>query len=240
MTAWLLKPSERYELARRLARFRIEELAAVLIFVAVRILAAAIGGASAWIGASRFGGTSLPFFVLPIGFGLGWYIPGMLLYGMMKRRQASIAQGLPDALELLVVCSEAGLALDSALDRVATELRQSQPALAEELAVTSADLRVLPDPNVALGNLARRIDLGAVRTVVTCISQTLRYGTPLAQALRVAASDLRNDALILLEERAGRLPVLLTIPMILLILPTVFLIVGGPSVLQAIDAFSGP
>jgi tight adherence protein C len=238
--AWLLRPSERYELARRLARFHIEELAGVMTYLVLRIVAAAGGAVGAWIAAGQFGETSLPIFVLPIGLGAGWLIPGSLLRAMMKRRQASIEQGLPDALELLVVCTEAGLALDSALDRVATELRQSQPALAEELAVTSAELKVLPDPNVALGNLGRRIDVDAIRAVVTCISQTLRYGTPLAQALRVASSDLRNDGLILLEERAGRLPVLLTIPMILLILPTIFLIVGGPSVLQALDAFYAP
>jgi tight adherence protein C len=237
---WLLKPSERYELARRLARFQIEEMPGALMFIAIRTLAAAAGLAAAWSAAGVFGVTSLPFFLAPLGLAAGWFIPGSILRTLMKRRQAAIAQGLPDALELLVVCSEAGLALAPALGRVASELRQSQPALAEELAVTAADLKVLPDPNVALGNLARRIDLPVIRTIVTCIAQTMRYGTPLAQALRVAASDLRNDAMILLEERAGRLPVLLTIPMILFILPTVFLIVGGPSVLQAIDAFGGP
>jgi tight adherence protein C len=129
------------------------------------------------------------------------------------------------------------MALEAALGRVALELNQSQPALAGELAITSAELKVLPDPDVALANLGRRVEIEAVRTMVTCISQTLRYGTPLAQALRLAASDLRNASLLALEEQAGRLPVLLTIPMILLILPTVFMIVAGPSVLRALDTF---
>jgi tight adherence protein C len=235
----MLPPAERYELARRLARLGIEESAGVMMFVALRLLltvAAAIGG---WSAGAEFGdlGAQIPVAGMIAGLAIGWIFPGSILRSLVKRRRRAIEQGLPDALELLVVCTQAGMALEAALGRVALELNQSQPALAGELAITSAELKVLPDPDVALANLARRVEVEAVRTMVTCISQTLRYGTPLAQALRLAASDLRNASLLELEEQAGRLPVMLTIPMILLILPTVFMIVAGPSVIRALDTF---
>jgi tight adherence protein C len=146
--------------------------------------------------------------------------------------------GLPEALELLVVCVEAGLALEDSIDRVTEELKLSQPVLAEELALTSADLKILPDRDIALHNLADRIAEPSVRSVVTTLSQTLRYGTPLAQALRTSAAELRSESLMTLEERANRLPTLLTVPMMLFILPTIFLIVGGPAVLRLTDILS--
>ena len=147
------------------------------------------------------------------------------------------AEGLPDAIELLVVCVEAGLALEDGIDRIVIELKHSQPKLAEELALTSADLKILSSRDQALANLAERIDTPSVRSVVTTLSQTLRYGTPLAQAMRVVAADMRNDSLFQLEERANRLPVMMTIPMMLFIMPTIFLIVGGPAALKLMDHF---
>ncbi len=121
------------------------------------------------------------------------------------------------------------------MNRIVGELKASHPLLAQELALTSADLRVLPSRDEALRRLAQRINLPSVQSVVTALSQTLRYGTPLAQALRVVASELRNEALMRLEEQANRLPVLLTIPMILFILPSLFLIIGGPAALRIWD-----
>jgi tight adherence protein C len=115
-------------------------------------------------------------------------------------------------------------------------LLQSQPALGEELARTSADLKILPSREQALANLAGRVDMPSVRTVVTTLSQTLRYGTPLAQGLRVVSGELRNDTLVRLEERANQLPTLMTIPMMLFIMPTIFMIVAGPAALHVIDA----
>jgi tight adherence protein C len=109
--------------------------------------------------------------------------------------------------------------------------------LAEELALTSADLKILPSRDRALANFAERVQVPSVRTVVTTLAQTMRYGTPLAQALRVVASELRNDSLMRLEERANQLPTLMTIPMMIFIMPTIFLIVGGPAALRMLDAF---
>jgi tight adherence protein C len=149
----------------------------------------------------------------------------------------SIESGLPDAIELLCISVEAGLALEDAIDRVVPELWRSQPTMAEELALTSADLKILPSRDAALRRLSARVAVPSVHSVVTTLSQTLRYGTPLAQALRVVASELRNNSLIRLEERANKMPVLLTIPMVLFILPCVFMVIGGPTALRLIDAF---
>jgi tight adherence protein C len=175
---------------------------------------------------------------LAFGFAVvGWFIVPWYLRRRVKKRIGVVETGLPEALELLVVCVEAGLSLDDALERVVGELGASRPELAEELALTSADLKILSSRDKALFNLAERVDLASVRSVVTTLAQSMRYGTPLAQALRVVASDLRNDSLIRLEERANRLPVLLTVPMMLFIMPTIFLIVGGPAALRLMDVF---
>jgi len=170
--------------------------------------------------------------LLAIVFGAaGWIAPAFMLQRATRRHAKAVADGLPEALELLVICVEAGLSLEDGVDRITSELHWSQPDLADELMLTSADLKILPDRDQALGNLAKRVDVPSVRSVVTALSQTLRYGTPLAQALRVTAAELRNDALVRMEERANRLPTLMTVPMMLFIMPTIFLIIGGPAVL---------
>jgi tight adherence protein C len=168
---------------------------------------------------------------------IGYFVPTMVIHRLVKKHAKAVVAGLPDALELMVICVEAGIAFEDGIDRVAAELRNTQPALAEELALTSADLKILPSRDQALANLAERIDMPSVRSVATTLSQTLRYGTPLTQALRVVAAELRNDTLVRLEERANQLPTLMTIPMMLFILPTLFIIVAGPAALRVIDTF---
>jgi tight adherence protein C len=170
----------------------------------------------------------------------GWILPIFIIAHLVKKRMKAIASGLPNALDLLVVCVEAGLSLEDGLQRVARELQDSQPALAEELALTWAEASILPDRIQALVNLSNRIDSPGVRTVVGMLSQSLRFGTPLGQSLRVGATEMRNDQMTKLEERASRLPALMTIPVMLFIMPTIFLIVGGPAALTLMDVFSGP
>ena len=178
----------------------------------------------------------MPMLISMAGGIAGWFIPGMIIGKMIKARTKAVVAGLPDALELLVICVEAGLAFEDGLGRIVGELEKSQPALAEELAFTAADLKILPSREQALANFAERIDAPSIRSVVTTLTQTLRYGTPLAQALRMVASELRNDTLVRLEERANQLPTLMTIPMMLFIMPTIFLIVAGPAALRVMDA----
>jgi tight adherence protein C len=180
----------------------------------------------------------LPFVGMAMAAILGWLVPIVVVRHGIKKRIKVVSAGMPDALELLVVCVEAGLSLDDGLDRVVEELAHSQPALAEELALTSADLKILPSRDQALANFAARVDIPSVRSVITTLSQTLRFGTPLAQSLRVVAAEMRNDYLIKLEEQANRLPALLTLPVIIFLMPTIFLIVGGPAALRLIDGFA--
>ncbi len=172
-----------------------------------------------------------------LGAIFGWFLPHLVVDRLALNRRRSVARGLADAIELLVIAVEAGLSLDEAIDRIVHELRSAQPAMAEELALTGADLKILPSRDEALRRLAARVNLPSVQSVVTTLSQTMRYGTPLAQALRVVAAERRNDDLIRLEEQANRIPVLLTIPMIVFILPSIFLVIGGPAALEIFDQF---
>ena len=237
-----LSPAAQREIVRRFARLGVAPHRALTAFTRWRDLPSSWSWA--WRSSSGraafrpFRRTGLLLVVVPaMGAIVGWFVPSMLLARAVKQRTKAVKAGLPDALELLVVCVEAGLSLEDGLDRVVTELRRSQPALADELGLTLADLRILPSRDQALLNFADRIDIPNVRSVVTTLAQTLRYGTPLAQSLRVVAAEMRDDFLIELEERANRLPAYLTLPVILFLMPTIFLVVGGPAALRLIDAF---
>lgn len=170
-----------------------------------------------------------------VGAVVGWLVPSILIGMSARQRAKEVATAMPEALDLLVICVDAGLSLEDGLVRVATEMGQLRPALADELALTSADLQILPSRDEALMRMADRVDIPSIRSVVMTLAQTLQYGTPLAQALRVISAQMRDDALIQLEERANQLPALLTVPMMLFIMPTIFLVVGGPAALQLID-----
>jgi tight adherence protein C len=168
----------------------------------------------------------------------GWRLPDLVLTRLAKRRREAIERGLPDALDLLVICGEAGLGLDIAFERVAREMKQAHPELGAELAITAAEMRVLPDRFLALANMADRLKLETLRSLVATLSQTMRYGTPLGQALRVLANEMRRDRLTRFEAKAARLPVLITLPMIGFILPCVFIVVAGPAALDLIHTLS--
>jgi len=168
-----------------------------------------------------------------------WFIPMWLIRRKVKKHKQAVGHGLADALDLLAVCMEAGIALESSLQRVARELKSSHPDLAEELALTWAEISILPNREQAFGNFAARINLPSVRSVVSMLIQSFRYGTPLVNGLRVAAAEIRLDQITNLEERANRLPALMTIPVMLFIMPTIFLIVGGPAVIRIMSIFSG-
>ncbi len=168
----------------------------------------------------------------------GLLAPDMMLRGIRKRYLASVERAMPDALDLLVICAEAGLALEQGMERVAGEIRVSSPACAVELTLTHNELRILADRRTALINMGRRTGLVSLQRLAGTLAQALQYGTPLSQALRALAADLRTEALTRFETRAARLPVLMTLPMILFILPCVFLVVAGPAVLSIIISVS--
>lgn len=237
--AGTVPPREERELLRRLGSLEVPAELAGPLFFAFRLLLGALlvaGLALASWGLADALPLALRLALCGLfGAGAGWFLPFYVVRRLAVRRVRTVERGLPDAIELLVVAVEAGLALEDSLERIVVELRRSQPALAEELAILVADLKLLPNREEALTKFAERIDRPTVRSVVVTLAQTMQYGTPLAQSLRVMSAELRNDTLIKLEERANRLPVLMTIPMIVFLLPAIFLVIGGPAVLQVID-----
>jgi tight adherence protein C len=174
------------------------------------------------------------------GFGaviLGAYGPEIWLNNLIARRRKALTRSLPDGLDLLVICVEAGLGLDPALKRCAGELARGSPELADEFSLTSVELGFLPDRADALRNLARRTGVKAISAVVNALVQTEKFGTPLAQSLRVLAAEFRNERLLKAEEKAARLPATLTVPMVVFILPVLFIVLVGPAVLRVLDQF---
>lgn len=168
---------------------------------------------------------------------LGLKAPDLFVGNVKAKRTDLIRKGLPDALDLLVVCAEAGLTLDSALNRVAKELGRASPELSDEFSLTAIELSFLPERRQALMNLSARVDLPALRGVVTTLVQSERYGTPLATSLRVLSAEFRNERMMVAEEKAAKLPALLTVPLILFILPTLFVVLLGPAACQVVDDF---
>jgi tight adherence protein C len=173
--------------------------------------------------------------------GLGYKGPDIFLKNLITKRTDAVRKGLPDALDLLVICAEAGLTVDAAFERVARELGRAYPELGDEFSMTSIELAFLTERRMAFENLAYRVDLDSVRGVVTTMIQTERYGTPLASALRVLSAEFRNERMMRAEEKAARLPAIMTIPLIMFILPVLFIVILGPAACSIADAFSsGP
>lgn len=169
----------------------------------------------------------------------GYKGPEIYLKNKSSKRTDLIRKGLPDALDLLVICAEAGLTVDAAFNRVAKELGRAYPELGDEFALTAIELSFLTERKQAFDNLAYRVDLDAVAGVVTTMVQTERYGTPLASALRVLSAEFRNERMMRAEEKAARLPAIMTVPLILFILPVLFIVILGPAACSISDAFAG-
>ncbi|WVT73266.1 type II secretion system F family protein [Sinorhizobium chiapasense] len=173
-----------------------------------------------------------------IGFAyLGFYAPNIVVANAVSKRQASIRRAWPDALDLLLICVESGVSMELAMRRVADEIAaQSQP-LAEEMVLTTAELSFLPDRRAALENLGLRTGLEEVKSVVQALIQADRYGTPIAQALRVLAQESRDQRMTAAEKKAAALPPKLTVPMILFFLPVLVAVILGPAGIQIADKF---
>lgn len=169
----------------------------------------------------------------------GSFAPDIYLKNVTQKRQEKIRRAVPDALDLMVICTEAGLSLDATLTRVSSEMAHSQPELADEFGLTAVELGFLTDRSQALQNLANRTDISVIRGMVNTMVQAERYGTPLSQSLRVLSAESREERILKAEEKAARLPALLTVPMIIFILPPLFIVLLGPAVLDIIDALTG-
>jgi tight adherence protein C len=166
----------------------------------------------------------------------GAYAPSIMVKNTIQNRRRKIQMGLSDALDLFVICAEAGLGLglglEPAITRVAREIGASARELADELGLTAIELDFLPNRGDALANLTRRVDTASIRGLVTTLTQTERYGTPLAQSLRVLAGEFRNMRMMQAEEKAARLPATLTVPMIIFVMPPLFAVLIGPAIIQ--------
>jgi tight adherence protein C len=160
---------------------------------------------------------------------------GRLLSRRAARRRARLETGMPNALDLLVICAEAGLSLDQAIEQVGGVLRSSRGEVAEEFAATAAEMRVSSTRGQALENLAQRAGIASLRGIVAALNQSVKFGTPLAASLRVLATEMRAERLARFEERAARLPVLLSLPLMAFILPALMIVIGTPLALRIID-----
>jgi tight adherence protein C len=187
------------------------------------------------------GSSTIRWALLVGAFMLGWRGPDVVLSRLAARRRARLETGMPDALDLLVICAEAGLSLDYAIAQVGRVLRPSCREVAEEFAATAAEMRVSSARDQALESLAQRVGIASLRGIVAALNQSIKFGTPLAASLRVLAAEMRAERLARIEERAARLPVLLTVPLMGFILPALMFVIGTPLALHIIDMLAkGP
>jgi tight adherence protein C len=165
---------------------------------------------------------------------LGFYLPNIFVTNLIQRRQKSIRQVFPDSLDLLLICVQAGMSIESAMNKVASEIGTRSLELAEEFSLTTAELSFLPERRQAYENLGKRTGLPMVRAVGTSLIQAERYGTAVGQALRVLAKESRDMRMAEAEKKAAALPPKLTVPMILFFLPVLFIVILGPAAIQVL------
>ncbi len=163
---------------------------------------------------------------------LGFYLPNIFVSNLIQRRQQSIKNVFPDALDLLLICVQAGMSVEAAMNKVANEIGPRSIELAEEFSLTTAELSYLPERRQAFENLGKRTGLSSVRAVGTSLIQAERYGTAVSQALRVLARESRDMRIAEAEKKAAALPPKLTVPMIVFFLPVLFVVILGPAFIQ--------
>lgn len=173
--------------------------------------------------------------ILPVAAYLGYYLPNVFLSNLIQRRQQSINQAFPDALDLLLICVQSGMSTEAAFAKVAKEVSESSIELAEEMSLLTAELAYLQDRRQAYENLSKRTGIPAIKAVATSLIQAERYGTPVGQALRVMAKENRELRMSAAEKKAAALPPKLTVPMIVFFLPVLFVVIIGPAVIQYME-----
>lgn len=167
----------------------------------------------------------------------GFYLPNLYVSNATTKRQLSIKRAWPDALDLILICVESGISIEAAMRRVSEEMVEQSPELAEEMILTTAELSFLQERRMAYENLGTRTQLDMVKSVTQALIQAERYGTPIAQALRVLAQESRDDRMAEAEKKAAALPPKLTVPMILFFLPVLMAVILGPAGIQIAETF---
>jgi tight adherence protein C len=163
---------------------------------------------------------------------LGYFLPNMFIENAVQRRQQSIKEAFPDALDMLLICVQSGMSAEAAFGKVSAEVGQQSLELAEELSLTTAELSYLPERRQAYENLAKRTGLPGVKGVAMALIQAERYGTPVGAALRTMAKENRDARMMEAEKKAAALPPKLTVPMIIFFLPVLFIVILGPAIIQ--------
>lgn len=239
MRAGLVSSKTLSDLEKSLAASGIGATQGVAIFVGGKIVLVMILPVVAWMVAQDMQLSGIMRTLVPAGVAvIGLVVPDWIVTKYRARYIRRLEDALPDALDMMVICAQAGLGMGPAVIRVGGELRLAYPELAYEFALTANELQISTDSRIALTNLGIRTDLESLKRLGSTLVQTIQYGTPLTEALRVLSTELRHETMVKLETRAARLPVLLTMPTIVFILPCVFLIAGGPSMLQVAKMFS--
>jgi len=237
----IIDAAERGKLATRLANAGFREKRAVSILAGLKVVCGACLALGAIVLAPhvpRVGGHFVLRLLMMAGaFVIGMMLPEYALGFAIRRRQRAISAALPDALDLLVICTNAGNSLVVAVKRVATELRAICPALADEFSVTADELQIGGDSARVLNAMSARIGSASMRALVTTLVQSQQYGTPITQSLRMLSRTERSMQIIALEEKAAKLAPKMTLPMMLFIMPTVALIAAGPAVIRLITVF---
>jgi tight adherence protein C len=226
------------ELENTLAASGLRGSQGVGVFIGAKIVAMAGLPALMWLLVRDLGLTGILSTLLPaVGGMAGLLAPDWLVRRQRTRYLARVEHGLPDALDMLVICTQAGLGLGPAVIRVANEMQAAYREIAVEFEKTANELQIISDSRAAVINLGQRTGLDSLKRLATTLVQTLHYGTPVSDALRVLSAEMRQEMLTRYEARAARLPVLLTLPTMTFILPCVFLIAGGPAIIQVMHSF---
>ena len=176
--------------------------------------------------------TQSKFLAGGVGLGFGYLLPTIFLTNAVQKRQKILTRAFPDALDLMVICVEAGMSIEAAFNKVSEEMAESAPLMAEEMGLTAAELAFLGDRRAAYENLAERTGLATFRSLTTTLLQSEKYGTPVATGLRVIAQENRDARLSAAEKKAAALPAQLTVPMIIFFLPVLFIVIAGPAGIQ--------
>jgi tight adherence protein C len=206
---------------------------ALTTFVGAKIASLLGVPALTWVTLMIAGATDRQLTVaMPVALVVGLLLPDFVAKQLRRRYLKEVERALPDAMDLMVICAEAGLALETTIERVAAEISVASSAIATEFSLCNSELRILADRRAALMNMAERTGIEQIRRLAVTLTQALKLGTPLVQALRALSAEMRQDQLTRAEERAAKLPVLLTVPMIVFILPTLIIVTVGPAMIE--------
>ncbi len=221
----------------RMAGFRGQAPLVVFLFtrVTLPLLFATLAFVYVFVIAKLQQATMVKVLIVIVAAYAGFYAPNLYISNTVSKRQLSIRRAWPDALDLMLICVEAGMSLEAAFRKVAEEIGQQSVELAEELTLSTAELSYLPERRQAYENLGRRTGLETVRSVMTSLIQAERYGTPMGDALRVLAQENRDQRMNDAEKKAAALPPKLTVPMILFFLPVLFIVILGPAAIRVMS-----